>query len=153
LGFEGEAVIVVGGVMLRSLLVAMIMLATHPIIAGAASQVPCAKVLSELNKMRRSEDKLILAMEKVAKKLDTSPIWVENCMRIYGRTVPQRVTIDPEQREDVAEIMEESDPAPEDRAVEDLREPDEPVLPERDTAGSKKREEDEYINRYEYLPQ
>ena len=42
---------------------------------------------------------------------------------------------------------------PEDRAPEDLREPDEPGLPEPESSGTKKRKDSEYIKRYEYLPQ
>lgn len=137
--------------MLRTLLQVVLLVAIPSL--AVAGQVPCPTVLSELNKMRRVEDKLIVAMEKVAKKLDTSPIWVENCMRVYGRTVPQKVAIDPEQREDIAEFMEENDPAPEDRAPEDAQEPDEPGLPERENSGTKKRKDNEYIRRFEYLPQ
>ena len=135
----------------RIVIVLLALLASPGVVA--AGQVPCAKVVSELNKMKRSEDKLILAMEKVARKLDTSPIWVENCMRVYGRTVPSKVAIDLELREDLLEQLEEGELAPEDRAPEDLREPDEPGLPDPESSGTKKRKTDEYIKRYEYLPQ
>jgi hypothetical protein len=114
-----------------------------PRLGAGFNQVACPTVISELNRTSRKEDKMILAMEKVAKKLGTSPIWVENCMRSYGRPIPQNVTIDQDFRERLLERMEEVDVAPEDLAPEELAEPD-PFYEEKDTSGVVKRKPNEY---------
>lgn len=132
------------------LLAALVVMA--PTTASATSQVPCATVMSELNRVRKSEEKLILAMEKVAKKLDTTPLWVENCMRVYGRSVPREVIIDQDRREQLLERLEEVELGPEDLAPEDLAAPDPISDPEPESAGTKKRKPDEYIQRHRYLP-
>lgn len=114
--------------------------------AFAASQVACSIVISELNQVSKTEDKRILAMEKVAKRLETSPLWIENCMRIYGRSVPRRVNIDLELREQLLERMEETELGPEDLAPEDIAEPD-PFSEEAESAGTEKRKPNEHIRR------
>jgi hypothetical protein len=117
-----------------------------------ATQVPCPVVISELNKIRRTEDTPTLAMEKVAKKLETSPLWIENCMRIYGRPVPRGVYIDPDLREQLLERMEETELGSEDAAPEERGVPDPFHEPEPESAGTKKRKANEYIQHREYLP-
>jgi hypothetical protein len=119
---------------------------------GAAfKQVACPLVISELNRISRTEDKMILAMEKTARKLGTSPIWIENCMRAYGRPIPQNVTIDQDFRERLLERMEEVDIAPEDMAPEERAEPD-PIYEERETGGFLKRKPNEYIQKRPVIP-
>lgn len=120
--------------------------------AFAVSQVACPVVISELNRISKNEDKPILAMEKVAKKLDTSPLWIENCMRIYGRPVPRNVNIDQDQREQILERMEEVELGPEDSAPEDVGAPEPFREPEAESAGTKKHKPNEYIRRHQYLP-
>lgn len=120
--------------------------------AAASSQVPCPTVVSEFNRIRKKEDKPILAIEKAAKKLNTSTLWVENCMRVYGRPVSRQVIIDQDHREQLLERLEEVEFGPEDLAPEDLAEPDPLREPEPESAGTKKRKPDEHIQRYRYLP-
>lgn len=118
-----------------------------------AAQVACPSVISELNRVSKTEDNRALAMEKVAKRLGTPPVWVENCMRAYGRSIPRQIRIDPELREELLERMEERDVQLEDQAPEDLREPDPFHEPEAESAGNKRRKPNEYIRRYQYLPE
>lgn len=122
-------------------------------VAYGAGQVACWRVISELNKVRKAEDNDVLAMEKVAKRLRTRPIWVENCMRVYGRAVPRRIRIDQDLRDETLERMEEQDIQPEDQAPEELREPDPRLEYEAETAGTRKRPNNEHIRTYRYLPQ
>jgi hypothetical protein len=118
----------------------------------ATRQVACPRVISELNKVSKSEDNAVLAMEKVAKRLQTNALWVENCMRIYGRAVPRRISIDQDLREEMLERLEERDVQPEDQDREDQQQPDPFREPEAESAGNKKRKPGEYIHRYQYLP-
>lgn len=124
-----------------------------PSAASALRQVACPRVISELNKVSKTEENRVLAMEKVAKRLDTSPLWVENCMRVYGRSVPRQVYIDQDLREEQLERLEEIDLQPEDTDREDQQQPDPVREPEAESAGNKKRKPNEYIRRYQYLPQ
>jgi hypothetical protein len=140
--------------MKRILLAAVAFLTlSSPAALYGAKQVACPKVISELNKVSRSEENRVLAMEKVAKRLDTSAVWVENCMRMYGRTVPRQIRIDQDQREELLERMEERDLAPEDVDPEDRQQPDPVREPEPESAGYKKRKPNEHIQRQQYLPQ
>jgi hypothetical protein len=117
-----------------------------------AGQVSCPSVIRELSRVSKREENRALAMEKVAKRLDTPAVWVVNCMRVYGRTVPRQIRIDPELREELLERMEERDLQSEDQAPEELRNPDPRGEPEPESAGNKKRKPNEYIRRYQYLP-
>ncbi len=126
---------------------------SSPGVLYGGGQVACPKVISELNKVSKSEESRALAMEKVAKRLDTSPVWVENCMRVYGRTVPRKIRVDQELREELLERMEEQDLATEDVDPEDRQQPDPVREPEPESAGYKKRKPNEQIQRQQYLPQ
>lgn len=74
-----------------------------------AEKVPCYQVVAELNhRISRNMDR---DPKKIAKRLDTEPDWVEECLRLHGRRVsaPRRPTeiddptpgpFDPNQLED-----------------------------------------------------
>lgn len=87
-------------------------------LAAVASEVPCNRVLSEVNRRvtRRSD----IDISDIAKKLDTKIAWVENCLKVYGRRY-RRPGFDSDGGRD--EALQETETGADDGSV-DVEDPD-----------------------------
>lgn len=94
--------------------IALIALMAPPVWAG---QVPCAAVLKQLHRTEGRGDYRGADARRVARSLDTSVAWVEECAAVYGRRLrPGRAPR--VNREEVDSFWEENEP--EERAIEEL---------------------------------
>lgn len=56
-----------------------------------AQRIPCATVLHEMNRLRSARSPYANDADHLARRIGTSPLWVEKCASTYGR----RVRMDP----------------------------------------------------------
>jgi len=100
-----------------------------PQAARKHGQVPCEQIISRLNRATQATKGRAATVESqkarqetvasVAKQEGTTQLWVAQCMRAYGRRVPEN--LENMQNEDVVEEFEEQEP--EESASEDVSEP------------------------------
>ena len=88
---------------------------------AAAVRVDCAEVISHINREIRLGGGRYPDMSRLAKELGTSTIWVEHCMRAYGRRLRRPGWESAESREKALELLEEEEP--EESGPEDVEEP------------------------------
>lgn len=62
-----------------------------PLFVGpaAARRIPCGDVLHEMNYLRSVGSNRATKAEYLARRLDTSPLWIEKCAAMYGRQLDQ----------------------------------------------------------------
>lgn len=94
-----------------------------------AAQIACADVISEVNRSIRLNGGTSPEISRLAKRLGSTPAWVEHCMRVYGRRARRPGLESTEGRESRLEQFE-SDEA-EEIAPEDIEEPGEDLPPKR----------------------
>lgn len=87
----------------------------------SAGRVPCHDVLSELDRIGTDAPGVVPDAEKVAHRLGTHPLWVEQCARTYGRRVrisSPRAAQAPEDYAEHWESNELEEVAPEEKRAE-----------------------------------
>lgn len=87
---------------------------------GVKRRVPCPDVLSEANHDVTRDPRRRVDLSRIAKRLNTSTLWVEHCMIIYGRRARRPGIESAESREQRLENWEENEP--EEAAAEDTEE-------------------------------
>jgi len=95
-----------------------------------AGHVGCPEVLSEANRQSRELHGRPADISEIAKKLNTSVIWVEHCLQVFGRRARRPGLESQEGRETRLEAFEEED-EPEESPPEDIEEPGEREREER----------------------
>jgi hypothetical protein len=111
--------------------------------SAPAAPVSCPKVISVINSEIRRTRGESPDLSTVAKRLRTPVVWIEHCMRVYGRRPRRPGSEGAEARESRLERFEDEEP--EEVSREDLIDPD--IGPERDRRPSRQR-----ILRYQRTP-
>jgi hypothetical protein len=86
------------------------LLAVSAMMTFAAARVPCSRVISEVNRSISKGPLLVPDISEIAERLGTTKIWVERCMRIYGRRPERPHRESHETREAELERMEADEP-------------------------------------------
>lgn len=86
-----------------------------------AEDVTCPTVMAEVN--RRITRHVPVDVSEMAKKLHTKIVWVEACLKAYGRRYRRPGVESDGGRDEVMEGYESGD----DEDIEDLQDPDEPA--------------------------
>lgn len=91
----------------------------HPREVRMRGEVPCAEVISTVNRQVSEKRGRSVNVVVIARGLGSTKAWVAHCMRAYGRHVP--ASLDNAEDEDALEKFEEQEP--EESAAEDVPEP------------------------------
>jgi hypothetical protein len=87
--------------------------------APQIGRMACSDIVAEVDSRRLRNPKWQVSVAAVGRQLGQDPLWVERCMRLYGRRPSRPAAVNPETREEHEERWESGEV--EEVAPEDMR--------------------------------